>query len=242
MIDVIKPSWNAPTGISAFCTTRRGGVSTGPYDNLNLALHVGDDPLLVERNRELLRQQLQLPAEPQWLWQTHGTRSVNLDLESDRDADAAVTAQAGKVAVVMTADCLPILLCNRSATEVAAVHAGWRGLQAGVVQSAIASMSSPAAELMAWVGPAISQDRFEVGEEVLSAFCSVVEEAAVYFVASRPGHWLCDLAGLAAHILRTAGLPEVVIDPHCSYSDQEMLYSYRREAITGRMASLIWIN
>ena len=142
MIEIIQPQWPAPASVSAFCTTRVGGVSAEPFDSLNLALHVGDDAARVTANRERLRVQLGLPAEPCWINQTHGTRAVTLERDSERDADAAITRRAGTVAVIMTADCLPILICNRAGTEVAAVHAGWRGLQAGVIQSALDAMTS----------------------------------------------------------------------------------------------------
>lgn len=242
MIETIQPNWSAPASIRACCTTRLGGVSEAPFDSLNLALHVGDDATRVAQNRRLLQQQLNLPAEPCWINQTHGTQTVTLEQEATRDADAAVTRVAGTVAVVMTADCLPILLCNRAGDEVAAVHAGWRGLQAGIVQSALATMGSPNHQLIAWIGPAISQACFEVGDEVRSAFLDSTPQAQNCFSANRPGHWLCDLAGLAEQILKRLDVAEVSRDSHCSYRDCERFYSYRRSATTGRMASLIWIN
>ena len=141
----------------------------------------------------------------------------------------------------MTADCLPILMCNQEGSEVAAVHAGWRGLQAGVIQSTLAAMHSPPQQLIAWIGPGISQACFEVGDEVYAAFVGQDPAAASCFTANRPGHWLCDLGGLAESMLR-CWCRRVTRSPHCSYRDAEMFYSYRREAVTGRMASLIWIN
>lgn len=242
MIEVIQPQWPAPSAVSACCTTRLGGVSESPFDSFNLALHVGDDEARVRQNRQDLRERLQLPAEPGWLNQTHGIRTVVLEQDSSRDADAAVSRQPGQVAVVMTADCLPILICNRCATEVAAVHAGWRGLQSGVIQSALAAMQSTNDQLMAWIGPGISQPCFEVGDEVRAAFADSAPAAADYFSAHGQGHWLCDLAGLAERVLTQQGVSQVFRDPHCSYRDAELFYSYRRAATTGRMASLIWIS
>ena len=241
MIETIKPGWVAPPGVCAYTTTRVGGASEAPFDSLNLALHVGDDPVHVARNRELL-QQLNLPAEPCWINQTHGTHAVTLELDSSRDADAAITRLPGVVAVVMTADCLPILVCNRDGSEVAAVHAGWRGLQAGVIQRTLASMESSPEQLQAWIGPGISQHNFEVGEEVRSAFIDSIQDAESFFKENRKGHWLCDLAGLAERVLKRQGVVYVSRDPGCSYRDAERFFSFRRNATTGRMASLIWIN
>jgi len=242
MIETIQPNWAAPSAIRACCTARVGGVSAAPFDSLNLALHVGDDPARVTRNRKLLREQLKLPAEPCWINQTHGTQTVTLEQDAARDADAAVTRVVGTIAVVMTADCLPILLCNRAGSEVGAVHAGWRGLQAGVIQSTLATMKSPNHQLMAWIGPGISQACFEVGDEVRAAFIDSMQDAQTFFSANRRGHWLCDLAGLAERVLTTQGVGEVYRDSHCSYHDSDRFYSYRRSATTGRMATLIWIN
>ena len=242
MIDIIQPQWPAPTAVSACCTTRRGGVSKSPFDSFNLALHVGDDETSVRQNRQTLRDQLALPAEPGWINQTHGTRTVVLEQDSSREADAAVTRKPGQVAVVMTADCLPILICNRAGSEVAAVHAGWRGLQAGVIQAALATMQTAGDQLMAWIGPGISQACFEVGDEVRAAFIDSTADAQDYFIAQGPAHWLCDLAGLAERVLNQHGVSQVFRDPHCSYRDVELFYSYRRAATTGRMAALIWIK
>ena len=242
MIETIKPDWLAPPQIQACCTTRRGGVSQIPFDSLNLGLHVGDSADDVLQNRRRLRADLRLPTEPCWINQTHSIEVVTLEQDGKRDADAAITREAGRIAVVMTADCLPILLCNRAGSEVAAIHAGWRGLQAGVIQSTLAAMHSPAEQLIAWIGPGITQASFEVGDEVYAAFVDSETSAASCFSANRPGHWLCDLGGLAKSVLRRAGVADVSLSPHCSYRDAGRFYSYRREATTGRMASLIWIN
>ena len=242
MIETIQANWLAPSTIHACCTTRRGGVSLAPYDAFNLGLHVGDRDADVIANRCLLREALALPSEPCWINQTHGVHAVTLEQDSNRDADAAITREPGKVAVVMTADCLPILVCNRAGSEVAAIHAGWRGLQTGVIEATIGALHSPAEQLLAWIGPGISQASFEVGDEVYDAFIDRVANAQSCFSANRPGHLLCDLAGLAESVLRTMGLTEVARAPYCSYADADLFYSYRREAVTGRMASLIWID
>lgn len=242
MIKTLHPDWDAPATIGALCTTRIGGGSRAPWDQLNLGLHVGDDENTVLANRERLRRQCDLPAEPCWINQTHGTRVVTLERDTGRDADAAVTRRPGLVAAVMIADCLPILLCNRAGSEVAAVHAGWRGLQAGVIQAAVGAMDSAADELMAWIGPGISQAHFEVGDEVRSAFAESIGSVQDYFSAQGDGHWLCDLPGLARRVLADLGIAEITQSPHCSYRDRDLFYSYRRDRVTGRMAALIWID
>jgi YfiH family protein len=239
-----KPEWSIPATVKALYTTRSGGASQAPFDSFNLAEHVGDDFDQVLRNREILLSQ-SLPSVPCWLQQTHSTKVVTLESESNRSADGAITRQVDKVAVIMTADCLPILLCNRSGTEVAAVHAGWRGLLDGIVQTTIATMQSPANELFAWIGPAISQLKFEVGDEVRQAFIDkyVEKQDAIHrrFIINRPGHWLCDLPGLAGDSLKHLGVATVTQSNLCSYSNEADFFSYRRQAVTGRMASLIWI-
>jgi hypothetical protein len=221
---------------------RQGGFSQPPYDSLNLAEHVGDEQHNVLRNRELLQAGLNLPAGPNWLEQTHSTRVVVLENDASRKADAAITRLAGTVAVVMTADCLPILLCNQAGTEVAAVHAGWRGLADGVIQATLKKLQSPVNELMAWIGPGISQQYFEVGDAVRDIFLVNSDQNQQYFIANRPGHWLCDLPGLATGILGSHAVVEIDAAPDCSYRDEAQFFSYRRSTTTGRMASLIWIE
>ena len=241
-IETIVPDWQAPAQVRACCTTRTGGVSSAPYDSLNLGMHVGDVASDVAQNRKQLADALALPADPSWIEQTHSVNVVTLERDSERRADGAITREPGRVAVVMTADCLPILLCNHEGTEVAAVHAGWRGLQAGIIQASLATMQSSAAQLLAWIGPGISQSHFEVGADVRDAFLAANPAAAPYFSANRPQHWLCDLAGLAEAVLREAGVESVSRSAYCTYRDADRFYSYRREATTGRMASLIWIS
>jgi YfiH family protein len=167
---------------------------------------------------------------------------VVLESDASRRADAAITRLEGTVAVVMTADCLPILLCNQAGSEVAAIHAGWRGLADGVIQATLNKLQSPVSELMAWIGPGISQQYFEVGDEVRDIFLANSDQNQQYFIANRPGHWLCDLLGLATGILSHHALAEIDAAPECSYRDEAQFFSYRRSATTGRMASLIWIE
>lgn len=242
MIETVAPGWHAPPRVRAYCTTRRGGSSRPPWDDFNLGLHVGDDAASVRRNRARLVTALGLPAAPDWIEQTHSTRVVTLERESGREADAAVTREPGRVAVVMIADCLPILVASRDGREVGAIHAGWRGLAAGVVEAALARLATPPGELLAWIGPGISRAHFEVGDDVRDAFAARLDAAPDYFEANRPGHWLCDLPGLAAHVLARAGVGEIERDRHCTYRDRERFYSYRRDGRTGRMAALIWIE
>jgi YfiH family protein len=241
-LEFIKPEWKAPPRVKALCTTRYGGFSKSPYHSFNLALHVGDDDESVLRNRELLCDTLDILTEPCWLEQTHSTRVVNLEKDSNRLADAAITRQADTIAAVMTADCLPILLCNRAGTEVAAIHAGWRGLSDGVIEETVVDMQSPPEDLFAWIGPGISQQCFEVGDEVRDFFLSKNNSAEGRFIGNRPAHWLCDLSGLASDTLTRLEVTEIGGPKYCSYGDESLFFSYRRNAITGRMASLIWID
>jgi len=241
-IEFIQAGWNAPPQVKALCTTRNGGFSKHPYDSFNLAMHVGDDEKSVLRNRELLCNSLKLPAEPCWLEQTHSTRVVNLDYEASRQADAAITRKANTIAVVMSADCLPILLCNREGTEIAAIHAGWSGLADGVIEATVKSMESSPGQLLAWIGPGISQQCFEIGVEVREIFIGKSSDAEGRFIANRPGHWLCDLGSLALDILTRLEVTEISRAEYCSFNDETLFYSYRRNPTTGRMASLIWIN
>jgi YfiH family protein len=239
VIEWVIPHWPAPAGVRAYTTTRAGGVSAGAYAALNLAAHVGDDPAAVEENRRRLR--TQLPAEPLWLSQVHGTTVVRAeDAVEGVAADAAFTRRAGRVCAVLTADCLPVLLCNDAGTVVAAAHAGWRGLAGGVVEAAVRATNEPPARLLAWLGPAIGPQAFEVGAEVRAAFLAHSPEAAAAFAAKGNGKWLADLYRLAELRLRGLGVERVFGGGFCTFNEAERFYSYRREKATGRMASLIW--
>ena len=239
--DWIVPDWPAPAGVRAASTTRTGGVSTGPYASLNLAGHVGDDPAAVAANRVRLRERLRLPAEPAWLEQVHGTGILDLDAGSSGPADGAVTRRPGRVAVVMTADCLPLLLCTRTGDRVAALHAGWRGLAAGVIEAGLERLDAPGEQVLAWLGPAIGPAAFAVGEEVRDAFTRHDPRAATAFQA-RGGELYADLYTLVRQRLEARGVTAVHGGGRCTWSEPEHFYSYRRDGATGRMASLIWLG
>jgi polyphenol oxidase len=245
-LQLIPAQWSvepdqAPA-VSAFCTTREGGVSKGNFAFLNLAEHVQDDPEAVVKNRQLLKQQLALPDEPQWLQQTHSINVIDLDSSSSRKGDAAFSSTPGRIAVVMTADCLPVLFCNTAGSEVAAAHAGWRGLLNGILEKTVASMCSRNQQIMAWLGPAIGPAQFEVGSEVRDLFIEQDAESASCFSQNRPGHYLADLYSLARTRLHKAGVSLISGGEFCTFSERERFFSYRRENLTGRQASLIYIN
>lgn len=246
MIDLLRPDWPAPAQIRAFTTTRCGGVSTGCFAGLNLGDHVGDDATAVASNRALLRKSAQLPSEPDWLRQIHGNRCVQLAEDIPvitPEADAVVTQQAGRVCAILTADCLPVLLCDVDGSIVGAAHAGWRGLLDGVIENTVSAMNRPGARILAWLGPAIGPAAFEVGEEVRTAFTTEDAASAVAFTP-RHGHvgkWLCDLYALAKLRLARVGVTQIYGADHCTYVESDSFYSYRRDGRTGRMASLIWI-
>ncbi len=237
----ISAEWPAPPNVGMLQTTRRGGVSGGCYASLNLGEHVGDDPVAVTANRQTVLDRI--GVEPLWLQQVHGTTVVDAEAAADgSEADAAVARTANRACVVMTADCLPILLCDRAGTVVAAAHAGWRGLCAGVVEQTVAAMQVPGGELMAWLGPAIGPQAFEVGGEVRSAFLSGSSEAAAAFSPGQAGKWLADIAELARQRLRMLGVNSVYGGGLCTFTESERFFSYRRDGITGRMASFIWLK
>lgn len=241
--DWIVPDWPAPLRVRSLTTTRHGGVSTGAYASLNLGDHVGDEAQAVAENRR--RVAASLPAEPLWLNQVHGTRVLDAGHEAiagrPATADAAFSRRAGAVCAVLTADCLPVLLCDRSGEVVAAVHAGWRGLQAGVLEQTVAAMACPAAQLLAWLGPAIGPAAFEVGDDVRRAFVVQNDAAEAAFKALRPGKWLADIYLLARLALARAGVEAVYGGGYCTVQDAARFFSYRRDGATGRMASLIWL-
>lgn len=238
----IVPDWSAPQRVRALVTTRSGGVSAAPYASLNLGTHVGDAPEAVDHNRRLLARHL--PAGPLWLQQVHGTTVVRADaVASGTEADAAFTAKAGTVCAVMTADCLPVLLCDRAGTKVAAAHAGWRGLVGGVLERTVEAMQVPPEDLMAWLGPAIGPAAFEVGDEVRAAFCAHDPAAAGAFAAGlQPGKWMADIYMLARQRLTASGVGRIDGGGECTVADPARFYSYRREGVTGRFASLIWLD
>lgn len=241
MSEWIVPDWPAPAGVRALITTRSGGVSVGPCAALNLAAHVGDDPAAVAENRRRLR--LHLPAEPLWLAQVHGVGVADAaSAPAGVEADAAVASRKNAVCAVLTADCLPVLLCDEGGTVVAAAHAGWRGLAAGVIEAAVQAMAAPPSRLLAYLGPAIGPQSFEVGAEVRDAFMTCSAAAADAFVSKGRGKYLADLYCLARQRLNALGVSRVFGGGRCTYSDAEHFYSYRRDRAAGRMASLIWLE
>jgi polyphenol oxidase len=237
---MIVPDWPAPAAVRALVTTREGGVSEGRYASMNLGSHVGDDPARVAANRARLRQQL--PAEPLWLHQVHGVSVADASSAVSGDtADAAVAHASGPVLAILTADCLPVLLCHRDASAIGIAHAGWRGLAAGVIERTIEALRVPPAEVIAWLGPAIGPRAYEVGTEVRDAFVRIDANADAAFTAGRPGHHWADLYRLARQRLEKTGIMSIHGGHHCTFTEKERFFSYRRDGETGRMASLIWL-
>ncbi len=238
----ILPDWPAPTNVRAAVTTRVGGISHAPYDTFNVATHVGDDPTAVRANRARLRTALALPAEPLWLKQVHGIAVVDAAQGgTEPEADGAFATKPGAVCAVLTADCLPVLLCNREGMKVAALHAGWRGLAGGVIEAGVKAMGVPGSELLAWLGPAIGPQTFEVGPEVRTAFMQHDTQAAQAFRAAREGKYLADIYQLARLRLQRLGIAAVYGGGFCTVTDDARFFSYRRDGATGRMAALIWL-
>jgi len=246
----ITPDWPAPPGVRAFVTTRAGGVSEGDYASMNLGLHGGDDPDHVARNRAIVRGHL--PADPFFLAQVHGCDVADPGSVPDPanpgrtrfspKADAAVTAAPGAVCVVLTADCMPVFLCKRDGTRVGVAHAGWRGLAGGVVENALAAMDAPAEDVLAWMGPAIGPDAFEVGPEVREAFLARDAGAEIAFRAHKPGKYMADLYTLARRRLQGAGVKAIHGGGFCTYHEAGRFFSYRRTPRSGRMGAFIWID
>ena len=242
-LEWIRPEWPAPGCVRALSTTRVGGVSQGAYVSLNLGQHVGDIPVSVLANRAKLQLSLGT-AQPRWLSQVHGTRVAVLDgMPVSEAADAAVASVPLEACVVMTADCLPVILCDRDGTTVAAAHAGWRGLSAGVVEATVQAMAVAPAQLMAWLGPAIGAQAYEVGDEVRDAFVQRSMRATQAFGAGKgPGKWWCDLYMLARQRLEALGVRSIHGGGFCTYTERERFFSHRRDGQCGRMATLIWIE
>ncbi len=239
-IECLYPDWPAPPQVRAACTTRLGGVSRAPYAELNVATHVGDTSEAVETNRAMLSQALALPSEPAWLQQCHGVHIVDAHTD-EREADASFATRPGAVCVVQTADCLPVLLCSKTDSWIAAVHVGWRGLVAGIVPAAVAAYPGEPEDLLAWLGPAISASHYEVDSPVREALGSELSAVALQ-ETGRVGHWHLDLVAAARWSLSQAGVDAHFGGRWCTYSDARRFYSYRREPTTGRMATLIWLT
>jgi YfiH family protein len=237
----ITPDWPAPPSVKALMTTRGGGVSTGPYASLNLGTRVGDAAANVARNRLIVREHL--PQFPQWLAQEHGANVVAAHDPGDVPvADAAWTDRPGVVCAVLVADCLPVLFCDRAGTAVGIAHAGWRGLAGGVIERTVEAMPGPARDLMAWLGPAIGPEAFEVGQDVYDAFVQRDAASSVAFRRRPDGKYLADLYALARQRLGTAGITAAYGGGFCTATEAERFFSYRRDKVTGRMAVLVWMQ
>ena len=235
------PDWPAPAHVKSLQTTRKGGTSAAPYDSFNLGSHVGDNPLAVTRNRMLLAPLM--PSEPVWLNQVHGVTVADAGHAGCLpQADASISAHPGAVCAVMTADCLPLLLCDDKGSVVGAAHAGWRGLCDGVIEQTVHAMQVPASTLMAWLGPAIGPAAFEVGAEVRAAFVAKQPQAATAFVAGVDGKWMADIYQLARLRLNALGITRIYGGDLCTYNDPERFYSYRRDGASGRMGTFIWLS
>lgn len=243
-LSCLVPDWPAPTGVQAVVTTRAGGVSRPPYASLNLGTNTADRREHVAENRRRLQTGLALPEEPRWLRQVHGVGVVAAEQVSRdvTEADAVWTARPGIVCAIQTADCLPVFLCDRDGGRVALIHAGWRGLAAGVIEAAHAALEVPGERLLAWLGPAIGPRAFEVGAEVRRAFLAVDPGLTGAFRATPHGRWLADLYHLARHRLGRCGVARVYGGGFCTVADSRRFYSYRRDGRTGRMASLLWVT
>ncbi|MFZ3205803.1 MAG: peptidoglycan editing factor PgeF [Pseudomonas sp.] len=237
--DWLTPDWPAPVWVKACITTRSGGISSAPFDSFNLGEHVEDDPVAVTKNRQRLISQL--GCKPAWLRQVHGVAVVPAEPGEVLEADASWTATPGVACTVMTADCLPVLFCDRAGSRVAAAHAGWRGLAGGVLEATLDALAVAPEDVLAWLGPAIGPHAFEVGTEVREAFMATHPQAAEAFVASvNPDRYMADIYQLARIRLAARGVTAVYGGGFCTYSDPRF-YSYRRAAQTGRFASLIWL-
>jgi YfiH family protein len=242
-LEWVTPEWPAPSRVRAFVTTRHGGVSAGEYASLNLGTRGGDDPRNVAANRLVVRDQL--PAMPRWMAQVHGAAVCDLDALGNHGvatADAAVTRVAGTVGVVLTADCMPLFLCDRAGTRAGVAHAGWRGMAAGVIENAVAALGAEPREVLAWMGPTIGPTAFEVGSEVREAFLAAGPEADAAFEPHGPGKFMADLYALARMRLARAGVREVHGGGFCTYREPQRFFSYRRVPASGRMGAFIWME
>lgn len=239
---LLQADWPAPPNVHTLISTRQGGVSQGRFASLNVGDHVGDDPAAVAENRR--RIQAHIPVPPAYLQQVHGNRVVEAadSLASPLQADAAFDRSGRAACAVMTADCLPVLFCNRAGSAVAAAHAGWRGLAGGVLQNTLAAMQSSGGDILAWLGPAIGPDAFEVGSDVLTAFIQADPAAEAAFEPIGHGKYLADIYLLATQILRRAGVSQIFGGQHCTVLERDRFFSYRRDGQTGRMVSAVWLS
>jgi YfiH family protein len=239
----VEPGWPAPPGVRALSTFRIGGVSAAPYDSLNLADHVGDAAASVAENRRRLKSAARLPAEPIWLEQVHGSHVADLDaMGGVGPADAAFARRTGRVCAILSADCLPVLLTLDTGGLVAAAHAGWRGLAAGVIEATVRALSVPPERLMAWLGPAIGPRHFEVGPEVRGALLDADPGAAEAFALNARGRFMADLGRLARRRLTALRVTRIYGGGECTFAAADRYFSHRRDGVTGRQATLIWLD
>ena len=258
-LPIVLPNWPGPPGVRVATTTRLGGISAAPFDTFNLATGIGDSPAAVAENRTRLTRALRLPEAPRWLKQVHGTRVVDAQSVGEPaakpsagapadppvtlvEADAIVARHPGPVCVVLTADCIPVVISDRNGSRVAIAHAGWRGLAAGVLETTVAALGGPSKALIGWLGPGIGVDHYEVNDDVRDVFLAHAPDDATAFVPSQPGRWLADLFELARRRLHRAGVVSVYGGEHCTFSDPDRFYSYRRDGATGRIATIAWIE
>jgi YfiH family protein len=244
-VGLITPDWEAPRGVRAAFSLRTGGVSVSPFDSLNLGSQVGDEPAAVLENHRRLAGALDLPSEPAWLEQVHGIEVVSLErraIGGSPKADASFTRVPGQVCVVRVADCMPVLLSSADGRAVGAAHAGWRGLAGGVIEATVKAMGAEPAQLLAWMGPCIGPENFEVGEEVRAAFVDHEAANARAFTQNARGRWQCDLYALARSRLQAIGVRSICGGGWCTHADAERFFSFRRDGRTGRMAALIWME
>lgn len=234
-------NWPAPKNITALSTTRLSGFSLPPYDSNNLGLHVGDNEERVNKNRQQLSELLELPSDPVWLQQTHSTICVIAESEATRNADAAITRSKMHPLAILTADCLPITLCATQGNEIAAIHAGWKGLFNGIVENTLNKMNNKSSDLLAWIGPAICHQCYEVGDEVYSAFTTKYPSTTQAFKPQNT-KWMANLPLIAEIILNSQGVRSVYQSDLCTFELKNEFYSYRRTPQTGRIATLIWFN
>lgn len=234
--------WPAPKHIRAGTSIRTGGHSKRPFNDLNLAQHVGDDPVDVKKNRETLINHLQLQSDPIWLNQTHSSNIISIDTTPEnRDADGSFTSKHNKICAILTADCVPVLFCNENGTQIAAIHAGWKGICGGIIENAIKTFSKPETMLV-WIGPCISSEHYEVGNDVYEGCLdhSILINSA--FNQINDDHWHCDLTKIVRILLKNEGIGAIYECNLCTYKMDELFFSYRREGNTGRTASMIWME
>ncbi len=242
-LEFISAAWSAPKNVRAVTTTRAGGISHGVYSSLNLGDQVGDEPERVQQNRALVGEALHLPAAPVWLKQVHGVEVLDAaHTRAGAIADGAYANRRGVVCAVLTADCLPVFICDRDGTTIALLHAGWRGLAAGVIEAGVKAMGIASGELIAHVGPGIGPDSYEVGDDVRATFTGRDSTATDAFRPRGDGRWLADMPRLAQQRLRALGICDISVDARCTFRERDMFFSYRRDGVTGRMGTFIWLD